>query len=97
MVNIICEFSKYLIIFFMVLYTVKCFTILSATDERKKRKKLNKQIVYVFIIHFLCYLTLYLRMGQFKLIVFYTVQIFVAVFYMVVFHSIYSLYDSYKT
>ena len=89
MVNIICEVSKYLIILFMVLYTVKCFTILSASDERKRKKKLNKQIGYVFIIHFLCYLTMYLRMGSIKLIIFYAVQIFVAVFYMVVFHTIY--------
>ncbi|MBQ9278713.1 MAG: FtsW/RodA/SpoVE family cell cycle protein [Lachnospiraceae bacterium] len=89
MINIICEISKYLIIIFMVLYTIKCFTILSASDEEKRRKKLNKQIGYVFIIHFLCYLTLYLRMGSIKLLIFYTVQIFVAVFYMVVFHSIY--------
>ncbi len=89
MVNIICEISKYLIIFFMILYTVKCFTILSVNDEQSRRKKLNKQIVYVFIIHFLCYLTLYLRMGSYKLLVFYGVQIFVAIFYMVVFHTIY--------
>ena len=89
MVNIICEISKYLIILFMVLYTVKCFTILSAKDEESKRKKLNKQIGYVFVIHFLCYLTLYLRMGSMKLIVFYGIQIFVAVFYMIVFHTIY--------
>ena len=89
MVNIICEISKYLIIFFMILYTVKCFTILSVNDEQSRRKKLNKQIVYVFIIHFLCYLTLYLRMGSYKPLVFYGVQIFVAIFYMVVFHTIY--------
>ncbi len=89
MINIICEISKYLIIIFMVLYTIKCFTILSASDEEKRKKKLNKQIVYVFLIHFLCYLTLYLRMGSIKLLIFYAVQIFVAVFYMVVFHSIY--------
>lgn len=89
MVNIICEISKYLIIFFMILYTVKCFTILFVNDEQSRRKKLNKQIVYVFIIHFLCYLTLYLRMGSYKLLVFYGVQIFVAIFYMVVFHTIY--------
>ena len=89
MVNIICEIAKYLIILFMVLYTVKCFTILSAKDEESRRKKLNKQIGYVFVIHFLCYLTLYLRMGSIKLLIFYGIQIFVAVFYMVVFHTIY--------
>ncbi|MGN0435599.1 MAG: FtsW/RodA/SpoVE family cell cycle protein, partial [Wujia sp.] len=55
----------------------------------EKTTKLNKQIVYVFLIHFLCYLTLYLRDGSLKILVFYGLQIFVAVFYMVVYHSIY--------
>ena len=89
MINIICEVSKYLIILFMVLYTIKCFSILASKNENEKRKKLNKQIVYVFIIHFLCYLTMYLRMQQVKIIIFYGVQIFVAVFYMLIYHSIY--------
>lgn len=89
MVNIICEISKYLILFFMVLYTVKCFSVLSSKNEATKKKKLNKQIVYVFIIHFLCYLTLYLRLGEIKIVYFYGAQIFVAILYMCLYHSIY--------
>ena len=89
MVNIICEVSKYLIILFMILYAVKCFSVLASQDAEAKRKKLNKQIGYVFIIHFLCYLTIYLRMGSIKILIFYGVQIFVAILYMIVFHSIY--------
>ncbi len=89
MINLICEVSKYLIIFFMALYTVKCFSVLSSKSEEQKRKKLNKQIGYVFIIHFLCYLTLYLRLGEIKIVLFYGAQIFVAILYMVLYHSIY--------
>ncbi len=89
MLNILCEVSKYLIIIFMVLYTVKCFSILGSKDEEDKRKQLNKQIVYVFIIHFLCYFTMYLREGSLKLLIFYGIQIFVAVLYMALFHSVY--------
>ena len=87
MLNILCEVSKYLIIIFMVLYTVKCFSILGSKDEEDKRKQLNKQIVYVFIIHFLCYFTMYLREGSLKLLIFYGIQIFVAVLYMALLHS----------
>ena len=79
MVNIICEISKYLVLLFMVLYTVKCFSVLSSKDEEKKRKNLNKQIGYVFMIHFLCYLILSLRLGELKIIIFYVAQIFVAI------------------
>ena len=86
MINIICEVSKYLVLLFMVLYTVKCFSVLSS---KQKRKKLNKQIGHVFVIHFLCYLILYLRLGQLKILIFYVAQIFVAILYMVLYHSIY--------
>lgn len=89
MINIICEISKYLTIFFMILYMVKCFSILSANDPIRKKKKLNKQIFYVFMIHFLSYLILYLRIGGIKILVFYGAQIFVAVIYMIIYHSIY--------
>lgn len=89
MINITCEIAKYLIILFMVLYTVKCFSIMASTDEISKRKKLNKQIVYVFIIHFLCFLVLFLRFEDIKYLIFYGIQIFVAIFYMVLYHYIY--------
>lgn len=87
--NIICEISKYISLILMVLYTVKCFSIMASKDEESKKKKLNKQIFYVFMIHFLNYLILYLRLGTTKILIFYAVQIFVAIFYMVMFHSIY--------
>lgn len=89
MINLICEISKYLIILFMILYTIKCFSVLSGSDPDKKRRKLNKQIFYVFMIHFLCYLTLYLRMQELKIAIFYLMQISVAIFYMVLYHKIY--------
>ena len=88
MINIICEVSKYLVLLFMVLYTVKCFSVLSSKNEEQKRKKLNKQIGYVFVIHFLCYLILYLRLGQLKILIFYVAQIFVAILYMVLYQHL---------
>ena len=50
MATIITEISKYLIIFFMVLYTIKCFTVLKPVREDKKNHALNVQIVYVFYL-----------------------------------------------
>ena len=55
MATIITEISKYLIIFFMLLYTVKCFTVLKPVRKDKKEHALNVQIFYVFIIHFRIY------------------------------------------
>lgn len=89
MVTIISEIAKYLIIFFMVLYTVKCFTVLKPVAAERKRKALNVQIFYVFMIHFLCYLTLYLHYEKKSIIVFYIVQMIVSIIYMVSYHAIY--------
>ena len=49
MATIITEISKYLIIFFMLLYTVKCFTVLKPVREDKKNHALNVQIFYVSV------------------------------------------------
>lgn len=89
MVTIISEAAKYLIIFFMVLYTVKCFTVLKPVSADKKRRALNVQIFYVFMIHFLCYLTLYLHYQKKSIVVFYALQMVVSVVYMVSYHAIY--------
>lgn len=89
MINLVCEVSKYFSLLFMILYTVKCFSVMSSGDKEENNTNLNKQIIYVFLIHFFNYLILYLRLQQVKILVFYGVQIFVAIFYMIIFHSIY--------
>ena len=89
MATIITEISKYLIIFFMVLYTIKCFTVLKPVREDKKNHALNVQIVYVFIIHFLCYLTLFLKYKTISIVIFYLLQMIVSIVYMVSYHGIY--------
>lgn len=89
MVTIISEIAKYLIIFFMVLYTVKCFTVLKPVAADKKKRALNVQIFYVFMIHFLCYLTLYLHYQKKSILIFYIVQMIVSITYMVSYHAIY--------
>ncbi|MBQ9984471.1 MAG: FtsW/RodA/SpoVE family cell cycle protein [Lachnospiraceae bacterium] len=75
----------------MALYTLSCFTIFQADSDGEKSRKLNKQIIYVFLIHFLSYLTLALDDAENikNIVVFYGVQIFVAVLYMYIYHVIY--------
>ncbi|MBQ4057384.1 MAG: FtsW/RodA/SpoVE family cell cycle protein [Lachnospiraceae bacterium] len=91
MAIIIMNISKYIILILMAMYTLSCFTIFQESSELAKNQKLNKQIIYVFLIHFLSYLTLALndpeRMKE--IVIFYGVQIFVAIIYMYVYHYIY--------
>lgn len=89
MVRVITELTKYFIILFMVLYTMTCFTVFKPTNVNKKEKMLNRQIVYVFIVHFLCYLALYMEKMDKQIIIFYGAQILVATLYMAIYHTIY--------
>lgn len=91
MASIIMNVSKYIILILMAIYTLSCFTILQEGVEAKRNRKLNKQIIYVFLIHFLCYLTFALNDAEHmtEIVIFYGVQIFVATLYMYIYHYIY--------
>lgn len=91
MTSIIINVSKYCILIMMALYTLSCFTVFKQGEEQEKERKLNKQIVYVFLIHFLCYLVFALTNAeQMKsIVIFYGLQIFVATLYMYIYHYIY--------
>lgn len=89
--NIIINVSKYINIVLMVLYTISCLKAFQKGEEREKNQRLNQQIVYVFLFHFLCYLTLAIsNPDQLKeVMIFYGLQTFVATMYMYIYHSIF--------
>lgn len=91
MTNVIINASKYIILLMMILYAISCYTTFRNVGEEEKTQKLNQQIVYVFVIHFLAYLTFALRnVEQMKtIVIFYGLQIFVATMYMYLYHYIY--------
>lgn len=89
MVTIITEISKYIIILLMMCYTLSCFTVFQPSNFDRMNHILNRQIVYVFGIHFLSYLTYYLKLGGTEILLFYALQILIAAIYMVVYHYIY--------
>ena len=91
MSNIIINVSKYANIILMLLYTFSCFAIFKDETEAEKNGRLNKQIIYVFLLHFLCNLTFAISnpKGLMTTVTFYGIQIFVATLYMYIYHYIY--------
>ena len=89
--NIIINISKFANIILMILYTTSCLKSFKDGEEREKNQRLNKQIIYVFLFHFLCYLTLAIsNPDQIKeIMIFYGLQIFIATIYMYIYHYIY--------
>ncbi len=89
--SIIINIAKYANIVLMLLYVSSCFMAFRDENEKQKNRRLNKQIVYVFVLHFLCYLTLAIsNSGEMKeIVIFYGVQIFIATMYMYIYHFLY--------
>ena len=75
MVNIIVEFSKYLMIILMTSYTFLCFSIFGYQDPDKKKSLLRRQNVLMFMIHIIAYLVMYLEQEDVKLLAFYLMQV----------------------
>lgn len=67
----IVEFSKYIIPFFMGLYTIESFFALFKKDGKGRNSTYIRQDVYIFLIQFVAYLCLCLKTGQIEYLFFY--------------------------
>ncbi len=66
MINIICIFSKYIIIFLMSIYTFTCFSVFAYKDERQQRNMLRVQSIIMFLMHGMTFATLFLQSREIK-------------------------------
>ena len=89
MLNLICMVARYLILIFMALYTIICYTYFTAKDREKRNSNLNKQVFYIFMIHFLCHVCLLINMRDPKIMLYYLIEISIAVLYIVTFRLVY--------
>ena len=89
MINIICLTSKYLVLVFMALYTIKCFSYFTAKNQKRRKRNLNLQVFYIFAIHFLCHVMLFFNTDDKTVLIYYPIQILIAILYIVIFHAVY--------
>ena len=79
MTNLIVEVSKYLMILLMAIYPYANFRFFSFPDLERKRKVCARQNWVMFLLHFLAYLVMYLKIEdetlQRMLLVFYVGQV----------------------
>ena len=88
MINLITVGSKYMILVFMALYTIKCFSYFTKKPDKRKWN-LNLQVFDIFAIHFLCHLTLYLNTKDKTVLAYYPIELLIAILYIVLFHAVY--------
>ncbi|MCR5213709.1 MAG: FtsW/RodA/SpoVE family cell cycle protein [Eubacterium sp.] len=89
MIQLICKASQILVLIFMALYTLKCYTYFIAKNREKRESNLNKQIFYIFAIHFLCHVVLIINKPSVKVVLYYLVEVLIAILYILSFRLIY--------
>ena len=75
MANIIVGCAKYMMIVFIAIYTYQCFAIFGYEDPKAKRKILRNQNRVMFMIHFMAFAGMYLKIGENKILIFYLAQV----------------------
>jgi len=88
-VHIIGLLSKYSILVFMAIYTIKCFSYFTVKKKSKREDNLNVQVFCIFAVHFLSHVCLYLNTRDRLVIGIYIIELSVAILYLVLFHTAY--------
>ena len=89
MANIITECSKYFMIILITIYTYGCFTVFGYENEEDKKRVFRNQNTLMFLIHFMAFVSMYLKTGEEKLITFYAVQALILFSIIILFTKIY--------
>ena len=82
MTNLIVEISRYLIILLILIYTYYNFRFFSFQDEEDRNYACNRQLVCMFMLHFLANLLIVLNTRSDELILFYGMQVLFFVCYL---------------
>ncbi len=93
MIYAILVISKYLIIFIMGFYVYESFRAIKDSDEQTRRKYCFKQSFLFYLIHGLCYLTIYLHTFQDKIVIFYGAQLLYFILLIVINKMVYKKYN----
>ena len=89
MVNLIIQFSKYAMILLMAIYTMQSYIVFSKKDEDDKEFLFLRQNLMMFMIHFIAFINMYLKMEQPKLLFYYGAQFIYLAATLVFFRNLY--------
>ncbi len=70
----ITEISKYLITLLLALYTIECFLAFCFSDESKRNGIYIRQNIWMFFVHFSCFLVICFETGKIDYLFFYIFQ-----------------------
>lgn len=70
----ITELSKYFITLFIACYTLESFLIFRFPDEERRRGGYIRQNLWMFLVHFSCFLVICFETGKIEYLLFYVLQ-----------------------
>lgn len=89
MTTLIAGISRYLIILLIALYTYYNFRFFSMKDEEGRNRACGRQLVCMFMLHFLANLVIVLNTSSETLMLFYGVQVVFFLCYLFLYHFFY--------
>lgn len=75
MENIVFQLSKYIIIIFITIYTLYCFTAFRSANKVRQKNIFHKQSLLMYLVHFICYGLLFLDSKNIKVVYLYLAQV----------------------
>lgn len=91
MTNLIVEISRYLMILLIAIYTYYNFRYFSMRDAEGRDRASNRQLVCLFLLHFLGNLVIYANTEDLKLAAFYGAQLVFFAAYIFLYRRLYRL------
>ena len=70
----ITELSKYFITLFIACYTLECFLVFRFQDEERRKGGYIRQNIWMFLVHFSCFLVICFETGNIEYLFFYVLQ-----------------------
>ena len=89
MINVIIHLSKYILAILAATYAMKCFTVFSNRHEDDRGHVYTVQNILMFLIHFICYLIIFLMTNDVKIIYFYVAQFILFLVTLIVYSTVY--------
>lgn len=85
----ISEFSKYVIPLLVALYMLECFLVFCHDNEEKRSGSYARQNIYMFAVHFSCFMVICFETGEITYLFFYAFQQIVLYAAVVLFRMLY--------
>lgn len=71
MLNVVVEFSKYFLLFLMILFTLESYLVLTKKHEEARRSLMLKQIIVMIIFIFTAYFIMFLQTQETQMVMMY--------------------------